>query len=119
MLIGLVLYALLRRWSATCSTGLRRGAGRGPRRRRAAWGTGRSAVLWRVELPLALPGDHGRRCGWPRSRPSRWSPSASIVGYGGLGHLILDGFQNNFYRAEIITGDGALRRRSRWSSTWS
>jgi len=27
----------------------------------------------------------------------------SIVGYGGLGQLLLAGFQNNFYRAEIMT----------------
>jgi osmoprotectant transport system permease protein len=26
-----------------------------------------------------------------------------IVGYGGLGTLIIAGFQNNFYRAEILT----------------
>jgi osmoprotectant transport system permease protein len=26
-----------------------------------------------------------------------------IVGYGGLGQLLLAGFQNNFYRAEIMT----------------
>jgi osmoprotectant transport system permease protein len=28
----------------------------------------------------------------------------AVLGSGGLGQLLLGGFQNNFYRAEIVTG---------------
>jgi osmoprotectant transport system permease protein len=27
-----------------------------------------------------------------------------LIGHGGLGELILGGFRNNFYRAQILTG---------------
>ena len=59
--------------------------------------SGRSSCRWRC--PPSWPA-----CGSPRSPPSRWSPSGVIVGHGGLGQLIIGGFNANFYRAEIVTG---------------
>ena len=100
VLIGLVLYALLILVRNTL-TGLRqvpedvreaaRGMGYGPLR-----------LLLRVDLPLALPSIMAG------VRVATVSTVALvtvgvIVGYGGLGGLILRGFQNNFYRAEIAT----------------
>lgn len=100
VLIGLVLYALLVLVRNTL-VGLQsvpddvldaaRGMGYGPGR-----------MLWRVELPIALPAI------MVGVRVATVSTVALvtvgvIVGYGGLGQLLLAGFQNNFYRAEIMT----------------
>lgn len=72
--------------------------------REAAQGMGYSRIrmLWSVELPIALPAVMAG------VRVATVSTVALvtvgvIVGYGGLGTLILAGFQNNFYRAEIMT----------------
>ncbi|GAB3595949.1 ABC transporter permease [Angustibacter peucedani] len=100
VLIGLVLYALLVLVRNTL-VGLQsvpddvldaaRGMGYGPGR-----------MLWKVELPVALPAI------MVGVRVATVSTVALvtvgvIVGYGGLGQLLLAGFQNNFYRAEIMT----------------
>ncbi len=100
VLIGLVLYALLVLVRNTL-VGLQsvpdevvdaaRGMGYGPGR-----------MLWQVELPVALPAI------MTGVRVATVSTVALvtvgvIVGYGGLGQLLLAGFQNNFYRAEIMT----------------
>ncbi len=100
MLVGLVLYALLV-LVRNILTGLE---GVPPDVREAAQGMGygRGRMLWRVELPVALPAIMAG------VRVATVSTVALvtvgvIVGYGGLGGLILRGFQNNFYRAEIVT----------------
>ena len=65
-------------------------------------GYGRSRLLWKVELPVALPTIMAG------VRVATVSTVALVtvgvlVGEGGLGQLILRGFNNNFYRAEILT----------------
>jgi osmoprotectant transport system permease protein len=100
VLIGLVLYALLI-LVRNILAGLE---GVPPEVREAAQGMGygRARMLWRVELPVAMPAVMAG------VRVATVSTVALvtvgvIVGYGGLGGLILRGFQNNFYRAEIVT----------------
>ena len=66
-------------------------------------GYGRFGRLWHVELPLALPGI------LTGVRLATVSTVALVtvggfIGQGGLGDLIMIGFRNNFYRAEIVTG---------------
>ena len=100
VLIGLVLYALLILVRNTL-VGLQsvpdevvdaaRGMGYGPGR-----------MLWQVELPVALPTIMtGVRVATVST--VALATVGVIVGYGGLGQLLLAGFQNNFYRAEIMT----------------
>lgn len=100
VLIGLVVYALLV-LVRNILVGLQgvpddvRDAARG-----MGYGPGR--MLWEVELPVALPAI------MTGVRIATVSTVALvtvgvIVGYGGLGQLLLGGFQNNFYRAEIMT----------------
>jgi osmoprotectant transport system permease protein len=127
VLIGLVLYALLVLVRNTL-VGLRavpeevldaaRGMGYGPRQ-----------MLWRVEVPVALPTI------MVGVRVATVSTVALvtvgvIVGYGGLGQLLLAGFQNNFYRAEIMTAtvltvalalflDVLLLLLTRWLTPWT
>ena len=100
VLIGLVMYALLI-LVRNILAGLE---GVPPDVREAAegMGYGRSRMLWRIELPVALPAVMAG------VRVATVSTVALvtvgvIVGYGGLGGLMLRGFQNNFYRAEIVT----------------
>jgi osmoprotectant transport system permease protein len=101
ILIGLVLYALLL-IIRNALTGLEQvpddvlDAARG-------MGYGRFGRLWRVELPLALPGIlTGIRLATVST--VALTTVGVIVGQGGLGQLIIGGLQNNFYRAEIMTG---------------
>jgi osmoprotectant transport system permease protein len=66
-------------------------------------GYGRFGRLWHVELPLALPSI------FTGLRLATVSTVAlvtvgSLIGKGGLGELIMGGFRNNFYKAEILTG---------------
>ncbi len=100
VLIGLVLYALLL-IVRNALTGLGKvpaevtDAARG-------MGYGRLAQLVRIDLPLALPGI------MTGVRLATVSTVALVtvgaqVGHGGLGQLILAGFRNNFYKAEIAT----------------
>jgi osmoprotectant transport system permease protein len=100
VLIGLVLYALLVIIRNTLA-GLTQVS---PEVRDAArgMGYGRLAQLWRIELPLALPGI------LTGVRLATVSTVALVtvgvlIGHGGLGQLVLGGFRNNFYRAEITT----------------
>ncbi len=71
----------------------------------AAAGMGYSRVgrLLRGELPLALP---GILTGLRLATVSTVAlvTVGSLIGQGGLGDLILGGFRNNFYKAEILTG---------------
>jgi osmoprotectant transport system permease protein len=101
VLIGLVLYALLL-IIRNALAGLNqvppevRDAARG-------MGYGRFAQLLRIDLPLALP---GILTGLRLATVSTVAlvTVGVLVGHGGLGQLILGGFRNNFYRAEILTG---------------
>lgn len=69
----------------------------------AGMGYGRFGRLWRIELPLALPGIvTGLRLATVST--VALVTVGSLIGKGGLGDLILGGFRNNFYRAEIVTG---------------
>lgn len=100
VLVGLVLYALLV-LVRNILTGLQ---GVPPDVREAAQGMGygRGRMLWRVELPVALPAIMaGVRVATVTT--VALVTVGVVVGYGGLGGLILRGFQNNFYRAEIVT----------------
>jgi osmoprotectant transport system permease protein len=101
VLIGLVTYALLVIIRNTL-TGLRQVPAE-VRDAAEGMGYGGLARLVRVELPLALPGI------MTGIRLATVSTVALVtvgvlVGHGGLGQLILGGFRNNFYRAEIATG---------------
>lgn len=65
-------------------------------------GYGRVAQLVRVELPLALPGIlTGLRLATLST--VALTTVGALIGHGGLGTLILAGFRNNFYRAQILT----------------
>lgn len=101
VVIPLVLYALLMIIRNTL-TGLVqvpaqvRDAARG-------MGYGRLAMLFRIELPLAVPGIlTGLRLATVAT--VAMTTIGVVVGHGGLGQLILGGFRSNFFRAEILTG---------------
>ncbi|WBC12861.1 ABC transporter permease [Micromonospora sp. WMMA1998] len=66
-------------------------------------GYGRWGRLVRIELPLALP---GILTGVRLATVSTVAlvTVGVVVGRGGLGQLIFAGFQNNFYKAQIMTG---------------
>lgn len=100
VLIGLVMYALL-----ILVRNILAGLAAVPADVREAaqgMGYGRGRLLWRVELPVALPAIMAG------VRVATVSTVALvtvgvIVGSGGLGTLIIRGFSSNFYRAEIVT----------------
>ncbi|GIG85236.1 ABC transporter permease [Plantactinospora endophytica] len=101
VLLGLVLYALL-----LIIRNVLAGLNQVPAEVRDAaqgMGYGRFARLLRIDLPLALPGI------FTGLRLATVSTVALVtvgvlVGHGGLGQLILGGFRNNFFKAEIMTG---------------
>ncbi|MFJ8581900.1 ABC transporter permease [Micromonospora sp. NPDC093277] len=66
-------------------------------------GYGRWRRLFGIELPLALP---GILTGLRLATVSTVAlvTVGVVIGRGGLGQLIFAGFQNNFYKAEIMTG---------------
>jgi osmoprotectant transport system permease protein len=101
VLIALVLYALLV-LVRNSLTGLTQVPDE-VREAATGMGYGRFGRLWRVELPLALPGViTGLRLATV-STVALVTVGAAF-GKGGLGELILGGFRNNFYKAEILTG---------------
>lgn len=66
-------------------------------------GYGRLAQLARIELPLAIPGIlTGLRLATVST--VAMTTIGVLAGHGGLGRLILEGFRNNFFKAEILTG---------------
>jgi osmoprotectant transport system permease protein len=86
-LIGLVLYALL---------AIVRDAAIG-------MGYGPAKLLWRIELPLALPGIlTGLRIATVST--VALVTVTAIVSFGGFGQVILTGFANNFYKPQIMAG---------------
>ena len=100
VLFGLVIYALLVLVRNTLA-GLQ-GVPPDVREAAAGMGYGRARMLWKVEVPVALPSIMAG------VRVATVSTVALVtvgvvVGYGGLGGLILRGFQNNTYKAEIMT----------------
>jgi len=101
VLIGLVLYALLA-IVRNALTGLRQVP---PDVRDAAkgMGYGRVGLLWRIELPLALPGIlTGLRIATVST--VALVTVGTLVGFGGFGNVILTGFNNNYYKAQIMAG---------------
>jgi osmoprotectant transport system permease protein len=100
VLIALVLYALLVLVRNSLA-----GLTQVPAEARDAalgMGYGKFGRLWRVELPLALP---GIMTGLRLATVSTVAlvTVGGIIGQGGLGDMILGGFRNNFYKAEIMT----------------
>ena len=101
VLVGLVLYALL----MIVRNALAGLTGVPPDVRDAALGMGygRFALLLRVELPLALPGIlTGVRLATVST--VALTTVGVLVGHGGLGQLIIGGFNSNFHRAPVATG---------------
>ena len=101
VLIALVLYALL-----VMVRNALAGLNEVPAEAREAaqgMGYGRFGRLWYIELPLALP---GILTGIRLATVSTVAlvTVGALIGQGGLGELIIGGFRNNFYRAEIMTG---------------
>jgi osmoprotectant transport system permease protein len=101
LLISLVIYALLL-IIRNALTGLEQvpddvlDAARG-------MGYGRFALLWRVELPLALPGIvTGVRLATVST--VALVTVGVLMGEGGLGQLIFGGINANFYKAPILVG---------------
>jgi osmoprotectant transport system permease protein len=100
VVLALVIYALLVIVRSTLTALLQVS----PDVREAATGMGygKFARLWRVELPLSLPGL------FTGVRLATVSTVAlvtvgAIVGHGALGSLLMSGFRNNFYKAQITT----------------
>jgi osmoprotectant transport system permease protein len=100
-LIGLVLYALLA-IVYNALTGLRQ-VPADVRDAATGMGYGRIGLLWRVELPLALP---SIMVGLRIATVSTVAlvTVCSVVGFGGFGTVILTGFNNNYYHAQIMAG---------------
>jgi osmoprotectant transport system permease protein len=101
VLVGLVLYALL-----LIIRNALAGLNQVPVEVREAaegMGYGRFGRLVRIDLPLALP---GILTGLRLATVSTVAlvTVGVLVGHGGLGQLILGGFRNNFFKAEIFTG---------------
>ena len=101
VLIALVLYALLV-IVRNALAGLSEVAGE-VRDAALGMGYGRLGRLLRIDLPLALP---GILTGLRLATVSTVAlvTVGALIGQGGLGNLILGGFRDNFYKAEIMTG---------------
>ena len=66
-------------------------------------GYGPVSLLWLVDLPLAMPGIiTGLRIATVST--VALVTVGYIVGFGGFGNLILTGFNNNFYKPQIMAG---------------
>jgi osmoprotectant transport system permease protein len=101
VVVALVVYALLI-LVRNALTGLLQVPG-DVREAATAMGYGRFARLMRVELPLALPGIlTGLRLATV-STVALVTVGAIVGSHGALGGLILSGFRNNFYKAQIAT----------------
>jgi osmoprotectant transport system permease protein len=101
VLIGLVLYALLI-LVRNILTGLR-GVPEDVRDAARGMGYGPGRMFWRVELPIAVPAI------MTGVRTATVSTIALvtvgvIIGSGGFGQLIIEGFNSNFHRAPIVAG---------------
>jgi osmoprotectant transport system permease protein len=126
VLIGLVLYALLM-IIRNALTGLSQVPG-DVREAARGMGFGRAAQLWRIDLPLALPGIiTGIRLATVST--VALTTVGVLVGHGGLGQFIYVGFRAN-YRAEIavptvlivalaLVLDGVLALGGRLLTPWA
>jgi osmoprotectant transport system permease protein len=126
VLIGLVLYALLTILRGGL-TGLRQVP---PEVKEAAQGMGygQLRLLWRIELPLAMPSIvTGLRIATVTT--VALVTVGYVAGHGGFGTLIISGFNNNFYRPQIMTAtlacvglalifDGLLLLAARGAMPW-
>lgn len=127
VLIGLVLYALLVLVRNTL-VGLD-GVPDEVREAARGMGYGPARMLWLIELPVALP---AIMAGIRIATVSTIAlvTVGVIIGHGGLGQLLFEGFNNNFFHAEIATGavlcvalalvaDGLLYGLTRVLSPWA
>ncbi len=127
VLIGLVIYALLVLVRNTL-VGLE-GVPADVREAARGMGYGPVRMLWRIEIPVALP---AIMAGIRIATVSTIAlvTVGVIIGHGGLGQLLFEGFNNNFFHAEIATGavlcvalalvaDGLLYGLTRTLSPWS
>jgi len=127
VLIGLVLYALLVLVRNTL-VGLD-GVPADVREAARGMGYGPARMFWRIELPVALP---AIMAGIRIATVSTIAlvTVGVILGHGGLGQLLFEGFNNNFFHAEIATGailcvglalvaDGLLFGLTRILSPWA
>jgi len=100
VLIALVLYALLVVVRNSLA-GLTQVPGE-VRDAALGMGYGKFGRLWRIELPLAVPGIiTGLRLATVST--VALVTVGGLIGQGGLGDMILGGFRNNYYKAEIMT----------------
>jgi osmoprotectant transport system permease protein len=101
VLVGLVLYALVI-LVRNFLVGLQ-GVPADVQEAARGMGYGPARLLWRVELPIATP---AMMAGVRIATVSTVAlvTVGVIVGNGGLGQIIFEGFRDNFYRAEIMTG---------------
>ncbi len=101
VLFGLTLYALVI-VARNALTGLRQ-VPADVRDSAQGMGYSRWAMLWGIELPLALP---GIMTGLRLATVSTVAlvTVGTLVGYGGLGYFILTGFNFNFYKPMIMAG---------------
>jgi osmoprotectant transport system permease protein len=101
VLIGLVAYSLVI-LVRNILTGLQ-GVPADVREAARGMGYGSLRLLVRVDLPLALPSFMaGLRIATVST--VALTTVGVLVGHGGLGQLIIGGFNANFYRAEVVTG---------------
>ncbi|HEX6869494.1 MAG TPA: ABC transporter permease [Micromonosporaceae bacterium] len=101
VLIGLVLYALLA-VVRNALTGLRQVPAE-VKEAAAGMGYGRAGLLWRIEIPLALPGIiTGLRIATVST--VALVTVGVLVGFGGFGNIILTGFNTNYYKPPIMAG---------------
>jgi len=101
VLIGLVAYSLVI-LVRNFLTGLR-GVPDDVREAARGMGYGTVQLFWKIDLPLAMPAFiTGLRIATVST--VALVTVGVLVGHGGLGQLILGGFNANFYRAEIVTG---------------
>ena len=101
VLIGLVAYSLVI-LVRNFLTGLQ-GVPADVREAARGMGYGSLRLLVQVDLPLALPSFMaGLRIATVST--VALTTVGVLVGHGGLGQLIIGGFNANFYRAEIVTG---------------
>jgi osmoprotectant transport system permease protein len=101
VLIGLVLYAIVI-IVRNSLTGLRQVPAE-VKEAAQGMGYGPAALLWRIELPLALP---SILTGLRLATVSTVAlvTVGRVVGFGGFGNIILNGFDANFYKPPIMTG---------------
>ncbi|MDP9241373.1 MAG: ABC transporter permease [Actinomycetota bacterium] len=127
VLIGLVIYALLVLVRNTL-VGLE-GVPVDVQEAARGMGYGAARMFWQVELPVALP---AIMAGIRIATVSTIAlvTVGVIIGHGGLGQLLFEGFNNNFFHAEIAVGailcvglalvaDGLLYTVTRMLSPWA